>query len=129
MFAVGEVAENWDLLSTSLVGALANMLIDMSLYLALLGAVLLFVPGQQALGIGLIIAGIALFAVGEVGANWELLGTNLTSALTKIFSEISPYIAVFGLLLAMVPGMMAGHWHDCCRNRHVCVFRNCAQLG
>lgn len=107
LFAVGEVAENWDLLSTNLVGALANMLIDISPYIALLGAVLLFAPGHQALGIGLIIAGIALFAVGEVGANWELLGTNLTSALTKIFSEISPYIAVFGLLLAMVPGMMA----------------------
>lgn len=107
LFAVGEVAENWDLLSTNLVGALANMLIDISPYIALFGAVLLFVPGQQFLGIGLIIAGIALFAVSEVGANWELLGTNLTSALTKIFSEISPYIAVFGLLLAMVPGMMA----------------------
>lgn len=107
LFAVGEVAENWDLLGTNLVGALANMLIDISPYIALFGAVLLFVPGQQALGIGLIIAGIALFAVGEVGSNWELLGTNLTSALTKIFSEISPYIAVFGLLLAMVPGMMA----------------------
>lgn len=107
LFAVGEVAENWDLLGTNLVGALANMLIDISPYIALFGAVLLFVLGQQALGIGLIIAGIALFAVGEVGANWELLGTNLTSALTKIFSEISPYIAVFGLLLAMVPGMMA----------------------
>jgi hypothetical protein len=107
LFAVGEVAENWDLLGTNLVGALANMLIDISPYIALFGAVLLFVLGQQALGIGLIIAGIALFAVGEVGANWDLLGTNLTSALTKIFSEISPYIAVFGLLLAMVPGMMA----------------------
>lgn len=107
LFAVGEVAENWDLLGTNLVGALANMLIDISPYIALFGAVLLFVPGQQALGIGLIIAGIALFAVGEVGANWDLLGTNLTSALTKIFSEISPYIVVFGLLLAMVPGMMA----------------------
>lgn len=107
LFAVGEVAENWDLLGTNLVGALVNMLIDISPYIALFGAVLLFVPGQQALGIGLIIAGIALFAVGEVGANWELLGANLTSALTKIFSEISPYIAVFGLLLAIVPGMMA----------------------
>ena len=107
LFAVGEVAENWDLLSTNLVGALANMLIDISPYIALLGAVLLFVPGQQALGIGLIIAGIALFAVGQVAANWELLGQNLTGALVKIFGKISPYIAVFGLLLAMVPGMMA----------------------
>lgn len=107
LFAVGEVAENWDLLSTNLVGALANMLIDISPYIALFGAVLLFVPGQQALGIGLIIAGIALFAVGQVAANWELLGQNLTGALVKIFSKISPYIAVFGLLLAMVPGMMA----------------------
>jgi hypothetical protein len=107
LFAVGEVAENWDLLGTNLVGALANMLIDISPYIALFGALLLFVPGKQALGIGLIIAGIALFAVVEVGANWELLGTNLTSGLTKIFSEISPYIAVFGLLLAIVPGMMA----------------------
>nr|DAP60863.1 MAG TPA: minor tail protein [Caudoviricetes sp.] len=107
LFAVGEVAENWDLLSTNLVGALANMLIDISPYIALFGAVLLFVPGQQALGIGLIIAGITLFAVGQVAANWELLGQNLTGALVKIFGKISPYIAVFGLLLAMVPGMMA----------------------
>lgn len=107
LFAVGEVAENWDLLGTNLVGALANMLIDISPYIALFGALLLFVPGKQALGIGLIIAGIALFAVVEVGANWDLLGTNLTLGLTKIFSEISPYIAVFGLLLAIVPGMMA----------------------
>ena len=107
LFAVGEVAENWDLLGTNLVGALANMLIDISPYIALFGAVLLFVPKKQALGIGLIISGIALFAVSEVGANWELLGTNLTLALTKIFIEISPYISVFGLLLAMVPGMMA----------------------
>ena len=107
LFAVGEVAENWDLLGTNLVGALANMLIDISPYIALFGALLLFVPGKQALAIGLIIAGIALFAVVEVGANWELLGTNLTSGLTKIFSEISPYIVVFGLLLAIVPGMMA----------------------
>ena len=107
VFAVGEVAENWDLLSTNLVGALANMLIDISPYIALLGAVLLFVPGQQALGIGMIIAGIALFAAGKVMANWDLLGENLVGTLSNIFREISPYIAVFGLLLAMVPGMMA----------------------
>lgn len=107
LFAVGEVAENWDLLSTNLVGALANMLIDISPYIALLGAVLLFAPGQQALGIGLIIAGIALFAAGKVMANWDLLGENLVGTLSNIFREISPYIAVFGLLLAMVPGMMA----------------------
>lgn len=107
LFAVGEVAENWDLLSTNLVGALANMLIDISPYIALFGAVLLFVPGQQALGVGLIIAGIALFAAGKVMANWDLLGENLVGTLSNIFREISPYIAVFGLLLAMVPSMMA----------------------
>lgn len=107
MFGVGEAAANWELLSTNLVGALANMLIDIAPYIALFGAVLLFVPGQQALGIGLILAGIALFAVGEVAANWGLLSENLTSALVKIFSDIAPYIAVFGLLLAFVPGMQA----------------------
>lgn len=107
MFGVGEAAANWELLSTNLVGALANMLIDIAPYIALFGAVLLFVPGQQALGIGLILAGIALFAVGEVAANWGLLSENLTSALVKIFSDIAPYIAVFGLLLAFVPGMEA----------------------
>ena len=88
LFAVGEVAENWDLLGTNLVGALANMLIDISPYIALFGAVLLFVPGQQALGIGLIIAGIALFAVGEVGANWEL------TTWANVQSPISWYAAI-----------------------------------
>ncbi len=107
MFGVGEAAANWELLSTNLVGALANMLIDIAPYIALFGAVLLFVPGQQALGIGLILAGIALFAVGEVAANWGLISQDLTSALVKIFSDIAPYIAVIGLLLAFVPGMQA----------------------
>lgn len=107
MFGVGEAAANWELLSTNIVAALANMLIDIAPYIALFGAVLLFVPGQQALGIGLILAGIALFAVGEVAANWGLISEDLTSALVKIFSDIAPYIAVIGLLLAFVPGMQA----------------------
>ena len=85
---------------------LSKILIAIGPMIAILGVVLML-TGNIPWGLGLLIAGIALFAVGEVGANWELLGTNLTSALTKIFSEISPYIAVFGLLLAMVPGMMA----------------------
>lgn len=85
---------------------LSKILIAIGPMIAILG-VALMLTGNIPWGLGLLIAGIALFAVGEVAENWDLLGTNLTSALTKIFSEISPYIAVFGLLLAMVPGMMA----------------------
>lgn len=91
----------------TLVGTgLSKILIAIGPMIAILGVVLML-TGNIPWGLGLLIAGIALFAVGEVAENWELLGTNLTSALTKIFSEISPYIAVFGLLLAIVPGMMA----------------------
>ena len=85
---------------------LSKILIAIGPMIAILGVVLMM-TGNIPWGLGLLIAGIALFAVSEVGANWELLGTNLTLALTKIFIEISPYISVFGLLLAMVPGMMA----------------------
>lgn len=85
---------------------LSKILIAIGPMIAILGVVLML-TGNIPWGLGLLIAGIALFAVGEVAENWDLLGANLTSALTKIFSEISPYIAVFGLLLAIVPGMMA----------------------
>lgn len=85
---------------------LSKILIAIGPMIAILGVVLML-TGKIPWGLGLLIAGIALFAVGEVAENWDLLGTNLTSALTKIFSEISPFIVVFGLLLAMVPGMMA----------------------
>ena len=55
----------------------------------------------------MIIAGIALFAVGEVGMNWKTLSTDLTTGLLTILQDISPYIAILGLILLCVPGMQA----------------------
>lgn len=107
LFAAGEVALNWDLLKTNVVAALGKMLVDISQYVALFGLLLLFVPGMQAWGVGLIAAGIALFAAGQVMIDWKLLGTNLVAGLVDVFKKISPYVAMLGVLLLFVPGLQA----------------------
>lgn len=99
LFAVGEVAENWDLLSENLVGALSGMLADISPYIVLFGALLLLVPGQQAMGIGLIIAGIALFAVSAVVPNWDSIINALQGPLGKTLAMIGGFLVILGIIL------------------------------
>lgn len=96
-------------LANEVVSALWNIFAKIGPFIALLGVILLFtpLPGFRGIGIGMIIAGIALFAVGEVGMNWKTLSTDLTTGLLTILQDISPYIAILGLILLCVPGMQA----------------------
>lgn len=96
-------------LANEVVSALWNIFAKIGPFIALLGVILLFtpLPGFRGIGIGMIIAGIALFAVGEVGMNWKTLSTDLTTGLLTILQDISPYIAILGLILLFVPGMQA----------------------
>lgn len=96
-------------LANEVVSALWNIFAKIGPFIALIGVILLFtpLPGFRGIGIGMIIAGIALFAAGEVGMNWELLSTDLATGLLTILQDISPYIAILGLILLCVPGMQA----------------------
>lgn len=96
-------------LANEVVSALWNIFAEIGPFIALIGVILLFtpLPGFRGIGIGMIIAGIALFAIGEVGMNWTALSTDLTFGLLNILHDISPYIALLGLILLFVPGMQA----------------------
>ena len=74
-------------------------------WIAIIGIVLL-VAGQIALGIGLIVLGIAIFAFSKMEMDGgESLIDTIVSALSAAMVEISPYIAIIGLDLILVPGM------------------------
>jgi len=73
LFGVGEAALNWDLLKENTVQALANILGAIGPFIAIIGFVLLFVPGMQAVGIGMIVAGLAAFAFSEIAPNWDFI--------------------------------------------------------
>ncbi len=67
---------------------------------------MLLVAGQIALGIGLIVLGIAIFAFSKMEMDGgESLIDTIVSALSAAMVEISPYIAIIGLVLILVPGM------------------------
>lgn len=96
-------------LASQIVSAFLNVFATIGPFIALIGVILLFtpLPGYRGIGIGMIIAGIALFAIGEVGMNWATLSTDLTTGLLNILNAISPYIALLGLILLFIPGMQA----------------------
>ena len=74
-------------------------------WIAIIGIVLL-VAGQIALGIGLIVLGIAIFAFSKMEMDGgESLIDTIVSALSAAMVEISPYIAIIGLVMILVPGM------------------------
>ena len=95
LFAVGEVALNWDLLKTDIVAALANILGAIGPFIAILGLVLLFVPGMQAIGVGMIAAGIAAFAVSKIAPNWDFILEKIKEAWNGIKSFWKAHIAKY----------------------------------
>lgn len=94
-------------IGNAIVSALMSIFAKIGPYIALIGVVLLLtpLPGFRGIGIGMIVAGIAMFAVGEIGMNWETLSTDLVTGLLNILNDISPYIAILGLIL-MTAGMI-----------------------
>ena len=95
----------WSALIDTIVPALQRAAEAIGPWVAIIGIVLL-VAGQILLGIGLIVLGIAIFAFGkmDMGGGESLIDT-IVSALSAAMVEISPYIAIIGLVLILVPGM------------------------
>jgi hypothetical protein len=96
---VSEMAADWESLNTTLGDALGHLLETIAHAMLILGVILLFVPGQQALAIGLIIGGIAVLAASEVALNWESLNTDLGSTLATIAQTIAGYMIILGVIL------------------------------
>ncbi|MDB7903027.1 hypothetical protein PND81_17075 [Flavonifractor plautii] len=95
----------WSALIDTIVPALQRAAEAIGPWVAIIGIVLL-VAGQILLGIGLIVLGIAIFAFGKMDMDGgESLIDTIVSALSAAMVEISPYIAIIGLVLILVPGM------------------------
>nr|DAH76940.1 MAG TPA: minor tail protein [Caudoviricetes sp.] len=92
-------------LSEKIITALSRVAFDIGMLIAVLGIVLMLVPGKLALGIGMLIAGIALFAIGEIGMNSDVLKQDIVMGLSNILGAIGPFLFVIGLVLMFVPGM------------------------
>lgn len=108
LFEFTEVADdNGATLQEKIITVLGNTAKSVGLLISVLGILLLFIPGMHAKGLGMIVAGIALFAAGELAMNWELLSTDLIQALANVAGAIGPWIAILGLVLLFVPGMQA----------------------
>lgn len=108
LFEFTEVADdNGATLQEKIITVLGNTAKSVGLLISVLGILLLFIPGMQAKGLGMIVAGIALLAAGELAMNWELLSTDLIQALANVAGAIGPWIAILGLVLLFVPGMQA----------------------
>lgn len=73
LFAVGETALNWDLLKTDVILALSNILHEIGRFLFVIGVIMMFVPGMQGVGIGMMLAGIGAVAFSEIAPNWNFI--------------------------------------------------------
>lgn len=85
--------------------ALANIAARIGPFLAILGLILMFVPGKLAIGLGLLVFGIALFAVGSAVMDANETGAPLIDALSKILTDVGVFLFVIGLILIFIPGM------------------------
>lgn len=107
LFAVGETALNWDLLKTNTVQALSNILGAIGPFIAIIGLVLLFVPGMQAAGIGMIVAGIGAFAFSEIAPNWDFVLQKLQECWAGIKTWWNKNVAKY---------FTKGYWSDLGKN-------------
>ena len=105
LWAVGKAAGDEGDFVENIKTRLSEAAVVVGPLIAVLG-VLLLVAGQIALGIGLIVLGIAIFAFSKMEMDGgESLIDTIVSALSAAMVEISPYIAIIGLVLILVPGM------------------------
>lgn len=96
-------------LASEIVSTLSNIFTKIGPFIAIIGLILIFtpLPGFRAIGIGMLVAGIAMFAIGEIGLNYEALSQDIVSGLLNILSAVGPFIAILGLILLFIPGMQA----------------------
>lgn len=93
-------ALNWDELGDTIAEKLAQIGTIIGPCIAVVG-VLLCMTGNIPLGIGMIVAGAAIFGVSEAVLNWDELGSTLTEKLGNIATIIGGVLAVLGVILML----------------------------
>lgn len=104
LFAISAVSDQGNVTVEKVTASLGLLASIVGGFLAILGVMLLCF-GQISMGAGLLIAGIALFGVGQAALNYELLKNNITDGLTRVLEVVGAFLFVIGLILAFIPGM------------------------
>lgn len=103
---VSAAALNWDSLGNTVGGKLGQIGVIIGVSIAAVG-VILMLTGHIPLGVGMLIAGVALFSVSEAAINWDSLGTTVKEKLGNIATTIGALVAVLGVIL-MLSGVARG---------------------
>lgn len=98
LFGAGAIAAKWDSLPNTVQGKLSAILKIIGGCLLVLGVILLLSGVAAPLGLGLIIAGAGILAVGEVTENWGLLKEKVKECwegIKKYYNEnIKKYLSI-----------------------------------
>lgn len=95
------VTENWDAIKTALQGSLLGAaMLFAGTALLVIGAVLAFSGAAIGLGIGLMIAGLAL-GIPAAAANWDSMGGTISQVLAELWALLVSSLLVIGSILAL----------------------------
>ena len=97
---------NWDELGDTVGEKLGEIGVIIGISIAVVGVILLL-TGHFPLGIGMIIAGVAIFAVSEAALNWDKLGETTKEKLGNLLMIVGGFLAVVGVVL-MLTGVAFG---------------------
>ena len=96
-------AINWNTVVDAVRGPIGKIVAIVSASLLALGIILLFVPGAQGLGLGLLIAGAAGLAA-TAAFNWNAIVDAIRGPIGRIVAIVSAALLVLGIILLFVPG-------------------------
>lgn len=96
---VTAVALNWETLSQNIDGKLRELLYIVAGFIAVLG-VILCIAGHPVIGVAMIIAGIAIFAITYTTSDEDLPET-VRNALDVLLTVVAGFLAVIGVLLCI----------------------------
>ena len=94
-------AANWDTMRDTLAESIGKVLTVIGAGLLAIGAILAFSGVKVALGIGMMIAGASVLAIGSAALNWDAITSNVQTAIGKILQIAGASLLVLGLLFVL----------------------------
>lgn len=92
IFGVSAAIPQWDTLSRESQNVITDLLMLVGAFIAVLGIILLFSGALAPIGLGMIAAGVGIFGVGVVGANWGFMPAQIKQAWEDIKAYYNQHI-------------------------------------
>ena len=94
-------AANWDTMRDTLAESIGKVLTVIGAGLLAIGAILAFSGVNVALGIGMMVAGASVLAIGSAALNWDAITSNVQTAIGKLLQIAGASLLVLGLLFVL----------------------------